>query len=158
MNTRNSKPRLCVGRVVANLRADQTRPLDGSWLPADAVACSQAVHTPLQRAIAPLATYPFLCARNCFTSSISATHALYPITALMELYTGLGEAIDVLHDRILRLLAIIPPHCRILIALAGVPASGKSTIAASLLSQLNHTGISKVAVVPMVSLIRIKDR
>lgn len=43
------------------------------------------------------------------------------------------------------------PRQRILIALAGVPGSGKSTISTALLQALPYYGIENAAVVPMVS-------
>ncbi|KAK4580006.1 hypothetical protein LTR86_000208 [Recurvomyces mirabilis] len=67
----------------------------------------------------------------------------------MELTTGLGGTIEILQDRVLRLLDARPTSRRILIALSGVPGSGKSTIAAALLVQLQHTGIKNAVIVPM---------
>lgn len=43
------------------------------------------------------------------------------------------------------------PYQRMLIALAGVPGSGKSTISHALLHELAVRGINDVAIVPMVS-------
>lgn len=43
------------------------------------------------------------------------------------------------------------PRQRILVALAGVPGSGKSTVSHALLQELNRRGIEDVAIVPMVS-------
>lgn len=43
------------------------------------------------------------------------------------------------------------PHQRMLVALAGVPGSGKSTVSQALLQELAVRGINDVAVVPMVS-------
>lgn len=42
------------------------------------------------------------------------------------------------------------PGQRMLVALAGVPGSGKSTVSAALLTELATRGITDVAVVPMV--------
>lgn len=64
---------------------------------------------------------------------------LSPLDHLQEAISGLRQTVN--EDE------------RILIALAGIPGSGKSTVAAALLEQLRHTGINDVAVVPMVSLI-----
>lgn len=44
------------------------------------------------------------------------------------------------------------PHQRMLVALAGVPGSGKSTVSHALLQELTGSGTHDVAVVPMVSL------
>lgn len=44
------------------------------------------------------------------------------------------------------------PRRRVLIALAGVPGSGKSTISAALLQVLPEYGIDDLAVLPMASL------
>jgi tRNA uridine 5-carbamoylmethylation protein Kti12 len=40
-----------------------------------------------------------------------------------------------------------------LVALAGVPGSGKSTISSALLQELTGRGIQDVAIVPMVGLV-----
>jgi adenylylsulfate kinase-like enzyme len=42
------------------------------------------------------------------------------------------------------------PRQRILVALAGVPGSGKSTVSNALLSELTLRGVEDVVVVPMV--------
>lgn len=60
-----------------------------------------------------------------------------------------------LKDRINKLLQhqkTKDPTQRILIALAGVPGSGKSTISDALLRLLPEYGIHDVAVLPMVSI------
>ncbi len=64
-------------------------------------------------------------------------------------------AIDVLHQRIEALRETIGPRHRIIIALAGAPGSGKSTIAAKLLSRLAVNGVHDIAVMPMVRLLSI---
>lgn len=43
------------------------------------------------------------------------------------------------------------PRQRLLVALAGVPGSGKSTVSNALISELGRRSIEGVAVVPMVS-------
>lgn len=43
------------------------------------------------------------------------------------------------------------PRQRMLVALAGVPGSGKSTVSHALLQELARRGIEDVAIVPMVS-------
>jgi hypothetical protein len=43
------------------------------------------------------------------------------------------------------------PRQRLLVALAGVPGSGKSTVSNALISELGRRGVEGVAVVPMVS-------
>lgn len=43
------------------------------------------------------------------------------------------------------------PRQRMLVALAGVPGSGKSTVSHALLQELAGRGINDVAIVPMVS-------
>lgn len=65
----------------------------------------------------------------------------------------LPEAILDLVKRIEKLLSsqAANPRQRILVALAGVPGSGKSTVSHALLAELALRGILDVAVVPMVS-------
>lgn len=43
------------------------------------------------------------------------------------------------------------PRQRMLVALAGVPGSGKSTVSHAVLQELANRGINDVAIVPMVS-------
>jgi putative protein kinase ArgK-like GTPase of G3E family len=45
------------------------------------------------------------------------------------------------------------PRQRILVGLAGVPGSGKSTVSDALIAELVRRGVQDVAVVPMVSLV-----
>ncbi|KAH7121759.1 phosphoribulokinase/uridine kinase [Dactylonectria estremocensis] len=52
-------------------------------------------------------------------------------------------------DHLLRQQKLYHPEKRILIALAGVPGSGKSTICAALLQALREHGIDDVSVLPM---------
>jgi len=59
------------------------------------------------------------------------------------------ETIRGLADRVERLLAKSSPE-RSLIALAGVPGSGKSTVSQALLFELAARGICDVALIPMV--------
>ncbi|KAI1566360.1 Panthothenate kinase/uridine kinase protein [Pyrenophora tritici-repentis] len=47
------------------------------------------------------------------------------------------------------------PSQRMLVALAGVPGSGKSTVSEALLAELAKQGVQDVAVVPMVRAIRV---
>ena len=68
----------------------------------------------------------------------------------MEIFGSLVEVCAILQDRLLSLLNDSPRNRRIIIALAGVPGSGKSTIAATLLAHLDRIGIRDVAVAPMV--------
>jgi adenylylsulfate kinase-like enzyme len=59
-----------------------------------------------------------------------------------------------LTERVERLLTrqkLSAPTQRILIALAGVPGSGKTTISDALIKKLKKNGIPDVAVLPMVS-------
>lgn len=49
------------------------------------------------------------------------------------------------------------PHRRILIALAGVPGSGKSTVSDSVVAELSSRGIQDVAIVPMVSVLTLRE-
>ncbi|KAL6709124.1 hypothetical protein ACN47E_001940 [Coniothyrium glycines] len=64
---------------------------------------------------------------------------------------GLPTAIPDLASRIERLLARqkLNPRQRILIALAGVPGSGKSTVSSAVLAELEARRVGDVAVVPM---------
>lgn len=62
------------------------------------------------------------------------------------------ETIDILRDRIIELQRSEDENKRILIALTGIPGSGKSTIAAKLLEGLCQAGMEDVAVIPMVIL------
>lgn len=71
----------------------------------------------------------------------------------MSQQVSLDETICGLRDRIQRLLtkqAASNPQGRILIALAGVPGSGKSTVSDALLRTLPEHGVQGVAVLPMV--------
>jgi adenylylsulfate kinase-like enzyme len=64
-----------------------------------------------------------------------------------------GESVSLLCRRIEALLAakaVSDPDGRVLIALAGVPGSGKSTISSALLQALPKYSIDDVAVLPMV--------
>lgn len=68
-----------------------------------------------------------------------------------DLVKTTGELVQ----RVERLLArqkLSAPTQRILIALAGVPGSGKTTISNALIKELKRNGISDVAVLPMVCL------
>lgn len=67
----------------------------------------------------------------------------------------LVKATGNLVERVERLLAqqkLSAPTQRILIALAGVPGSGKTTISDALIKELKRNGISDIAVLPMVSM------
>lgn len=71
----------------------------------------------------------------------------------MSQQVSLDETISMLRDRIQHLLTnqeASNPRRRILIALAGVPGSGKSTVSDALLRALPEHGIEDVAVLPMV--------
>lgn len=67
----------------------------------------------------------------------------------MEVFGSLVDVCAILQDRLLSILNNSPPERRIIIALAGVPGSGKSTIAAALLAHLDRIGICDVVVAPM---------
>lgn len=67
---------------------------------------------------------------------------------------------DTFHDTILDLVKRVEkllfrqatePRSRILVGLAGVPGSGKSTVSNALLAELALRGVNDVVVVPMVS-------
>jgi putative protein kinase ArgK-like GTPase of G3E family len=47
-------------------------------------------------------------------------------------------------------------HSRVLVALAGVPGSGKSTVSKALMVELAGRGINDVAIVPMVRGVQVK--
>jgi Mg-chelatase subunit ChlI len=67
---------------------------------------------------------------------------------------SLCETALMLTERIERLVKrqkVINPRRRVLIALAGVPGSGKSTISDALLQLLPEYGIDDLAVLPMAS-------
>lgn len=71
----------------------------------------------------------------------------------MSQQPSLDETISVLRNRIQRLLTeqeANNANGRILIALAGVPGSGKSTVSDALLAALPKHGVTDVAVLPMV--------
>lgn len=65
----------------------------------------------------------------------------------------LAEAIPDLVRRVEQLLArqLSNPRQRMLVALAGVPGSGKSTVSHAVVTELASRGIQDVVVVPMVS-------
>jgi putative protein kinase ArgK-like GTPase of G3E family len=65
--------------------------------------------------------------------------------AFAQTITGLSRRIE---DLLIRYA--LQPTQRILIALAGVPGSGKSTVSGVLMKYLREIGIDNVAVVPMV--------
>jgi adenylylsulfate kinase-like enzyme len=67
--------------------------------------------------------------------------------------------VDTLQDTILNLERRVEelllrqasePRQRILVALAGVPGSGKSTVASALVTELKLQGVQDVVVIPMV--------
>lgn len=67
---------------------------------------------------------------------------------------GVEQATLMLRERIeylLRQQKLFHPTKRVLIALAGVPGSGKSTICVALLQALHEHGIDDVSVLPMAS-------
>jgi putative protein kinase ArgK-like GTPase of G3E family len=68
------------------------------------------------------------------------------------------ETILDLVRRVQKLLArqACDPRQRILVGLAGVPGSGKSTVSDALIAELVLRGVQDVAVVPMVSLADIR--
>ena len=67
--------------------------------------------------------------------------------------TVLERTVEVLAQRVEQLLknASSTPEQRILIALAGVPGSGKSTVSAALIKTLEQRAIENVALIPMVN-------
>ena len=70
---------------------------------------------------------------------------------MMELTEHTIAVIDALQERIIKLRQSQIDSNRIIIALAGIPGSGKSTIAARLSDKLRRTGVHDVVVVPMVT-------
>ena len=70
----------------------------------------------------------------------------------MEISGSLVGACEILQDRLISLLNDSPSERRVVIALAGVPGSGKSTIAAALLAHLDKAGTRDVFIAPMVRL------
>lgn len=64
-----------------------------------------------------------------------------------------GDVVKLLHERVERLLATQArtPEERKVIAVAGVPGSGKSTVTAALLKSLKLSGATGVVVLGMVS-------
>lgn len=67
---------------------------------------------------------------------------------------GLNETVLDLAGHVMKLLhcQASNPRQRVLVALAGVPGSGKSTVSHALLEELAGRGVKDVAIVPMVSL------
>jgi hypothetical protein len=66
---------------------------------------------------------------------------------------SVAESVALLCSRIEALIAtktLTNPQSRVLIALAGVPGSGKSTISSALIKELPARGIDCVTVLPMV--------
>lgn len=66
---------------------------------------------------------------------------------------GLTETVLDLVSRLEKLLhrQASKPRQRVLVVLAGVPGSGKSTVSHTLLQELARRGANDVAIVPMVS-------
>lgn len=73
-------------------------------------------------------------------------------TVNMDALVELSRIVPSLQKRIDNLRAFVKAEERIIIALAGVPGSGKSTISGALVQQLRSVGIDDVVVVPMVRL------
>lgn len=65
---------------------------------------------------------------------------------------GLDRIVETLRTRVERLLArqASEPSRRILIALAGVPGAGKTTVTSALMRDLSRRRVDGVVVVPMV--------
>lgn len=59
---------------------------------------------------------------------------------------------QILYQRVRALVARYPPstHRRILIALAGSPGSGKTTISSALQRSFNETNAEQIQIIPMV--------
>jgi pantothenate kinase len=74
--------------------------------------------------------------------------------------TTLDDAVAALSKRVDDLLIKFShePHRRIMIALAGVPGSGKSTVSRAVLENLSLRGVANVLVVPMVRRTRIEHQ
>lgn len=70
----------------------------------------------------------------------------------MDARLELSRIVSSLQKRIDNLRTFVKAEERIIIALAGVPGSGKSTISGALVQQLRSVGIDDVVVVPMVRL------
>lgn len=72
---------------------------------------------------------------------------------------NLKDAISVLEKRVENLILSqsSSPRQRMLVALAGVPGSGKSTVTSALLVALAARGIENVAVVPQVRDLGVTD-
>lgn len=70
-----------------------------------------------------------------------------PDKNLIATILNLAKRVEALLDR---QASSSDPPTRILIALAGVPGSGKSTVSAALLVDLAKRGVNDVVVVPMV--------
>jgi len=67
--------------------------------------------------------------------------------------SDLSDVLLSLQNRIENLRSSVATEERIVIALAGVPGSGKSTISSALIQQLHSAGIKDVSIVPMVSIL-----
>lgn len=92
---------------------------------------------------------PTPCLIECLPYFTSRTRRLESKT----MYENQTRTVAKLRERVENLLSEqrrSRPSCRVLIALAGVPGSGKSTIAATLIDDLKRHGVDEVAILPMV--------
>ena len=64
----------------------------------------------------------------------------------------LDKTINTLCDRVQKLLSrhAAYPRERVLIALAGVPGSGKTTVSSAVMERLRSRGVGRIMVAPMV--------
>jgi hypothetical protein len=129
--------RLCSGRVSLRARPRYLR---------NSTPC----HVLEDPAAAEIKPRPSDTLNSTRTSDIRSV-ASWDSTSTMELFGSLVDVSAILQDRILSLLHILTPQRRIMIALAGVPGAGKSTIASILLERLHEAGVCDVVVAPMVS-------
>jgi pantothenate kinase-related protein Tda10 len=77
------------------------------------------------------------------------------VDSVIQSFGDLEKTVMMLRDRILRLLErqqSSQKDERILIALSGVPGSGKSTVGAALLREMPRHNINDVCILPMVSI------
>jgi len=108
------------------------------------------------RVLYPCSIYLRLTYRSPFPAvNLPVSSFLFPVSQMAQgLVTGslTGPTLDLVsHIEELLQRQASNPRQRMLVALAGVPGSGKSTVSHALLQELAIRGIKDIAIVPMVS-------